>query len=26
VREHDLAAWIDVQLRALDAESLESAV
>jgi trehalose 6-phosphate synthase len=26
VREHDLAAWIDVQLRALDAEPLESAV
>ena len=26
VREHDLGAWIDVQLRALDAEPLESAV
>ena len=26
VREHDLAAWIDLQLRALDAESLESRV
>ena len=26
VREHDLAAWIDVQLKALDAEPLESAV
>jgi trehalose 6-phosphate synthase len=26
VREHDLASWIDLQLRALDAESLESAV
>jgi trehalose 6-phosphate synthase len=26
VREHDLASWTDLQLRALDAESLESAV
>ena len=26
VREHDLAAWIDLQLQALDAESLESPV
>jgi trehalose-6-phosphate synthase len=26
VREHDLASWIDLQLRALDAESLESPV
>jgi trehalose 6-phosphate synthase len=26
VREHDLAAWIDLQLQALDAESLESRV
>ena len=26
VRDHDLAAWIDVQLKALDAEPLESAV
>jgi trehalose 6-phosphate synthase len=26
VREHDLAAWTDVQLRALDAEPLESPV
>jgi trehalose 6-phosphate synthase len=26
VREHDLAAWIDVQMRALDARPLESAV
>jgi trehalose 6-phosphate synthase len=26
VREHDLEAWIDLQLRALDAESLESPV
>ena len=26
VNEHDLAAWLDLQLRALDAESLESPV
>jgi trehalose 6-phosphate synthase len=26
VREHDLASWIELQLRALDAESLESTV
>ena len=26
VREHDLAGWIEVQLKALDAEPLESAV
>ncbi|MDP9285427.1 MAG: trehalose-6-phosphate synthase [Actinomycetota bacterium] len=26
VREHDLAAWIDAQMRALDAQPLESAV
>jgi len=26
VREHDLAAWIDLQMRALDARPLESAV
>jgi trehalose 6-phosphate synthase len=26
VREHDLASWIDLQLQALDAESLESPV
>ena len=26
VREHDLAAWIEVQLQALDAEELQSPV
>jgi trehalose-6-phosphate synthase len=26
VREHDLAAWIELQLQALDAEELQSPV